>query len=100
MVSCRWIGSTPLPKQVVHKLAKRARAHDKASKEKEEAARKASTLELNPKEFREFVSGFRKSKLKRKSSAAEARKKREKEAAKRAGVEQRAEAKVSFCLSG
>lgn len=89
----RWIGGTPLPRQVVQKLAKRAAAQDMASREKAEAARQAGTLEFNPEDLREFVSSFRKSKLRRKTSAAEAQKKKEREAAKKAGAEQRAEAK-------
>jgi hypothetical protein len=90
---CRWIGSKPLPKQVVEKLAKKASAQGEAGKQKAVGGRQASDVAFDPKEFREFVSSFRKSKLRRKSAADEARKKQEREAAKKAGAEKRAKAK-------
>lgn len=87
------MGGKPLPKQVVEKLAKKASAQGAAGKQKAGDGRDANDATFDPKEFREFVTSFRKSKLRRKSAADESRKTRERAAAKKAGAEQRAKAK-------
>ena len=59
----RWIGRAPMPKNVVEKIARERECDDATRRQEAEAKERENSLKFNPNEFREFVSSFRKSKL-------------------------------------
>jgi hypothetical protein len=89
-----WIGDKPLPANIVRKIEKKAAAVEAKRRESEEAKKLNSNLKFDPENFREFVSSFRKSKLKRKAAASDARKKQAKLASKQASAQQREKDKI------
>jgi hypothetical protein len=89
-----WIGNKPLPANIVRKIEKKAAAVEAKRRESEEAKKLNSYLKFEPENFREFVSSFRKSKLKRKAAAADARKKQAKLASRQASAQQREKDKI------
>ena len=89
----RWVGGRPLPGGMVKKLQSRRAAEEGARRERAQKLAQDRTIKFDPNDFREFVSSFRKSKLRRKTAAAEARKKAERLKVKQAAIEQREAAK-------
>jgi len=52
-----------MPKNVVEKIARERECDDATRRQEAEAKERENSLKFNPNEFREFVSSFRKSKL-------------------------------------